>query len=179
MPERGLARSMVEAFVHFDLVAEGASGDAEVTREQDGWLVSLRGSEVLVPYEAEVAAQEEGVVFGTGLSELIDPGQWVLVASTYANRALEGGLFYAGEQADAERFEGVAADWRFAADAVAEALKFFSPDYAELPPDAFWSEMGRSLRESEPERLTRAKLESDLALYRRGLDDFLRLHGDR
>ncbi|MFC4116812.1 hypothetical protein [Nonomuraea zeae] len=180
MPEQGLARSLVEAYVYLDLTAPdgepGASRRAEVAQEADGWLVRLGETEVLVPYEAEAGTQEEDLTFGFGLSELIDPGQWVLIAGTYASRALESGLFFAADPSDTGGFDEVADGWQFAADAVAEALKFFPGDAAELPPDAFWSEMGRSLRESEPGRLTRAKLESDLAFYRQSLADFHRLH---
>ncbi|TMR99651.1 hypothetical protein [Nonomuraea basaltis] len=180
MPERGLARSLVESYVYLDLVAHGgetgASRQAVVTQEEDGWLLRLGDAEVLVPFEAEAGARQEELTFGFGLSELIDPGQWVLIAATYASRALEGGLLFAVDPSDAGAFDKVAADWRFAADAVAEALKFFPDGAAELAPEAFWSEMGRSLRESEPYRLTRRKLESDLAFYRQSLDDFRRLH---
>ncbi|GAA2299963.1 hypothetical protein GCM10010149_56180 [Nonomuraea roseoviolacea subsp. roseoviolacea] len=182
MPERGLARSLVEAYLHLDLLNHdgepGASRQATLTREPDGIIVTLGATEILVPYEAEAGAREEGALFGSGLSELIDPGQWALVATTYASRALEGALFAAADPSDDDLYESVATDWRFAADAVAEALKFFPPDEDELPPDAFWTELGRSVRESEPERLTRQKLESDLALYRKSLDDFHRLHAD-
>ncbi|MEV0146452.1 MULTISPECIES: hypothetical protein [unclassified Nonomuraea] len=182
MPERELARSLVEAYVYLDLVAHdgeaGASRRSSLAHEDDGLVVSLGGLEILVPYEAESAARELELIFGTGLSELIDPGQWVLIATTYANRALEGALLHAADPSDDRRYDGVVADWTFAADAVAEALKFFPPGAAELPPDAFWTELGRSVRESQPERVTRHKLESDLALYRRSLDDFLRLHSE-
>ncbi|NUP65055.1 MAG: hypothetical protein HOW71_23140 [Nonomuraea sp.] len=173
MPE--LARSLVEAYVYLDLVAQGGSGRATVAREPEGLLVRLGDVEILVPYEAEAAARESGLTYGSGLSELIDPGQWTLIAATYASRALEGGLFYAADP-DPERFDDVATGWRFAADAVAEALKFFPPGAADLPPGAFWSDLGRSVRESEPGRITRARLEDDLAFYRQSLDDFLRLH---
>ncbi|WP_336204543.1 hypothetical protein [Nonomuraea sp. LPB2021202275-12-8] len=176
MPERGLARSLVEAYLYFDLEAQGASREAVVVREEDGWVLRLGDAEVLVPAEAEAAAREQELTFGSGRSELIDPGQWVLVAATYASRALEGGLFFAADPSDAEGFGRVAAGWRFAADAVAQALEFFPEGGAELPLEAFWTEMGRALRESQPDRLSRRKLESDLAFYRQSLDDFRRLH---
>ncbi|MET7333763.1 hypothetical protein [Nonomuraea sp. NPDC005650] len=176
MPERGLARSLVEAYVYFDLVAGGGSHRAAVEQDEDSWVVRLGGTEVLVPQEAEDVARQAELTFGSGLSELIDPGQWVLIAATYASRALQGALFFAADPSDPEAYGKVEADWLFAADAVAEALKFFPADAAELPPDAFWSEMGRALRESEPHRVTRQKLEGDLAFYRRSLDDFHRLH---
>ncbi|MBT2228563.1 hypothetical protein [Nonomuraea sp. NEAU-A123] len=182
MPERGLGRSLVEAYVYLDLVAHdgepGASRRATLTREPDGIVVSLGALEILVPYEAEIGAREEGAIFGSGLSELIDPGQWILIAATYTSRALEGALFYAADPSGGHSYENVEADWSFAVGAVEEALKFFPPGAAELPPDTFWTESGRSVAESEPDRLTRRKLESDLALYRRSLDDFRRLHAE-
>jgi len=182
MPERGLGRSLVEAYVYLDLVAHdgepGASGQATLTREQDGIVVGLGALEILVPYEAEVGAREEGAVFGSGLSELIDPGQWILIAATYTSRALEGALFYAADPSGDHSYESVEADWRFAAGAVEEALKFFPPGVAELPADALWTESGRSVYESEPDRLTRRKLESDRAFYRQSLDDFRSLHAE-
>ncbi|MEV0381332.1 hypothetical protein [Nonomuraea sp. NPDC050643] len=175
MPERGVARSLVEAYVHLDLTT-GESERATVAEEPDGWVLSAGDVEVLVPYEAEDAAQLSGAVFGTGLSELLDPGQWVLVGATYAERALEGALYYAADPSDAEKYDAVAADWSFAAEAVAEALKFLADEDDEVPVAEFWTETGRSAREADPGRFTRAKLEGDLAFYRQSLDDFHRLH---
>ncbi len=175
MPEPGLARTLVEAFVYLDL---GCGSQDAVTEEvEDGWMVRLGDVEVLVPRESEAWAREQDLIFGAGLSELIDPGQWVLVATTYARRALEGALYFAADPSSAERFDEVASGWRFAAEAVAEALKFFPGGEDELVPDDFWTPAGRSLRESEPHRLTRRKLEKDLAFYRESLADFRRRHG--
>ncbi|GAA2828730.1 hypothetical protein [Nonomuraea rubra] len=177
MPEGGRARSLVEAYVHLDLVASGGSAQASVTEAPDGWLVRAGGLEVLVPYEAEQAARQSGTTFGAGVSELLDAGQWVRIGATYASRALESGLFFTADPSpDPARFHTVVADWSFAADAVAEALKFLPERAGELPPEAFWTEMGRSARDAEPGRFTRAKLESDLAFYRQSLADFRRLH---
>ncbi|UBU18567.1 hypothetical protein [Nonomuraea gerenzanensis] len=177
MPEPGQARSLVEAHVYLDLAVSGGSAQASVTETPDGWLVRAGGLEVPVPYEAEQAARRTGTTFGTGVSELLDPGQWTLIGATYASRALEGALFFTADPSpDPGRFQAVVADWSYAADALAEALKFL-PDGAEaLPPETFWTELGRSARDAEPERFTRAKLESDLAFYRQSLADFQRLH---
>ncbi|MFD1539843.1 hypothetical protein [Nonomuraea guangzhouensis] len=182
MPDRGLGRSLVEAYVYLDLVAHdgdpGASRQATLARQPDGIVVSLGALEVLVPYEAEIGAREQDAIFGSGLSELIDPGQWILIAATYTSRALEGALFHAADPSGDHSYENVETDWRFAESALEEALKFFPPGAAELPPDACWTESGRSVAEAEPDRLTRRKLESDLAFYRRSLDDFRRLHAE-
>ncbi|SEF89897.1 hypothetical protein SAMN05444920_101964 [Nonomuraea solani] len=176
MPERGTGRSLVEAYVHLDLMVSGASDRATVTDTPEGWVLRVEDVEVLVPYEAEETAQQAGAVFGTGLSELLDPGQWVLIAGTYASRALEEGLFYAAGPEDPEQFDAIAADWSFAAEAVAEALKFLPEGATELPVEEFWSEMGREARDAEPGQFTREKLEGDLAFFRQSLDDFHRLH---
>lgn len=177
----GPARSLVEAYVYLDLVAPGGSEQAAVADGDEGWLVRAGGVEVLVPYEAEEAARQSEATFGTGLSALLDPGQWVLVSATYASRALEGGLLLAEDPSDPEGLDAVAADWSFAADAVAEALKFVPEgDAGADGPDleSFWTEMGRSARDAAPGRFTRAKLESDLAFYRQSLADLHRLHAD-
>ncbi|TYB56159.1 hypothetical protein FXF51_44435 [Nonomuraea sp. PA05] len=177
MPEHGRARSLIEAHLYLDLVVSGGSAQASVSESPDGWLVRAGGVEVLVPYEAERTAKRSGVTFGAGVSELLDAGQWVLVGATYASRALEGGLFFAADPSpDPERFRAVVADWSFAADAVAEALKFLPEGAGELPREAFWTEMGTAARDAEPGRFTRVKLESDLAFYRQSLADFRRLH---
>ncbi|MEU8399783.1 hypothetical protein AB0C28_31765 [Nonomuraea sp. NPDC048892] len=177
----GPARSLVEAYVYLDLVAPGGSEQAAVADGSEGWLVRAGGVEVLVPYEAEETARQAEATFGTGLSALLDPGQWVLVASTYASRALEGGLLLAEDPSDPEGLDTVAADWSFAADAIAEALKFVPEGDAGADgpdPESFWTEMGRSARDAAPGRFTRAKLESDLAFYRQNLADLHRLHAD-
>ncbi|MEV4475598.1 hypothetical protein [Nonomuraea sp. NPDC049504] len=177
MPDAVMARSLVEAHVYLDLTVSGGSAGAEVIEVPDGWLVRAGGVEVPVSYAGEHAAREARTTFGTGRSELLDAGQWVLIGGTYASRALEGGLFHAACPADPQRVRAVETDWTYAADAVAEALKFLPEGAAALPSEAFWTEMGRSAREAEPGRFTRAKLESDLAFYRQSLADFRRLAG--
>ncbi|WP_051752732.1 hypothetical protein [Streptosporangium amethystogenes] len=178
----GPARSLVEAYVHLDLTVpgdgSGAADRAVLTEEQEGWRVRLDGAEVFVPYAAETEARREELTFGSGISELIDPGQWVLIGATYARRALEAALFFAADPSSDERYRAIVSDWRFAADAVLEALKFVPEGAGELPEVSFWTEMGRAAYESEPARFTRARLEDDLAYYRTALDDFLRLHAE-
>ncbi|NJP91725.1 hypothetical protein HCN51_20060 [Nonomuraea sp. FMUSA5-5] len=173
MPESARARSLAEARVYLDLVVPGGSAQASVDEVPGGRVVRAGGVEVLVPDEAEQA----GTAFGAGVSELLDAGQWVMVGATYASRALESGLYYTADLSpDPERFRAVVAEWSLAADAVSEALKFLPDGAEELPREAFWTEMGRSARDAEPGRFTRAKLESDLAFFRQSLADFRRLH---
>ncbi|WP_084517817.1 hypothetical protein [Microtetraspora niveoalba] len=176
----GPARSLVEAYVYLDLAAApgggGAAGHAVLSEEEDGWRVRLADAEVFVPYVAEAEARREELTFGSGVSELIDPGQWVLIGATYARRALEAALFFAADPSSDETYMNVVTDWRFAADAVAEALKFVPDDADALPEASFWTETGREAYEREPARFTRARMEDDLAYYRTSLDDFVRLH---
>ncbi|MFG1694882.1 hypothetical protein [Nonomuraea sp. NPDC049309] len=179
MLDGATARSLAEARIYLDLTVAGGSAGASVIEVPDGWLVRAGGVEVPVSYEGEHAARRSGVTFGTGVSELLDAGQWVLVGGTYASRALEGQIHYVAGPPDPERFRAVEADWTFAADAMAEALKFLPEGAAELPPEAFWSDMGRSAREADPGRFTRAKLESDHAFFRQSLEDFRRIAGNR
>ncbi|MFI6452359.1 hypothetical protein ACIBF6_12445 [Streptosporangium amethystogenes] len=178
----GPARSLVEAYVHLDLTAPGegpgAAERAVLTEEQEGWRVRLDDGEVFVPYAAETEARRAELTFGSGISELIDPGQWVLVGATYARRALEAAIFFAVDPSSDGRYEAIVSDWRFAADAVLEALKFMPEGAGELPAASFWTEPGRAAYRSEPARFTRARLEDDLAYYRAALDDFLRLHAE-
>jgi hypothetical protein len=154
------------------------SRQAVLSEEEDAWRVRLGDVDVLVPYASANAARSEDLTFGPGISELIDPGQWALVAVTYANRALEEAFFFAADSSDDAQYESIAAGWRFAADAVAEALKFLPDEADELPAEEFWTEMGRSAREDEPQRFTRATLKQDLAYYRQCLTDFYRLHAE-
>src|SRR5690606_37647384 len=166
MPEPGLARTLAAAFVYLDL--GGGSQDAVTEEVEDGWMVRLGDVAVLVPRESEAWARGQG---------LIGPGRGVLVGPPCGRRALEGALYFAAGPSRAERLAEVASGWRFAAEAVAEALKFFPGGEDELVPDDFWTPAGRSLRGSEPHRLTRRKLEKDLAFYRESLADFRRRHG--
>ncbi|MCC5576512.1 hypothetical protein IMZ11_12805 [Microtetraspora sp. AC03309] len=178
----GPARSLVEAYVHLDLTVLGgernAAEHAVLTEEEDGWRVTLDDAEVVVPYAAEVEARRDDLTFGSGISELVDPGQWVLVGATYARRALEAALFFAADPSSDEQYMDIVTHWRFAADAVTEALKFVPDDADALSEASFWTEMGREAYEREPARFTRARMEDDLAYYRTSLDDFLRLHAE-
>ncbi|WP_049576835.1 hypothetical protein [Nonomuraea sp. SBT364] len=95
MPDR--ARSLVEAYVYLDLMTLGEPGEPVLTEERDAWRIRHGDVEVVVPYASEHEARQGDLTFGSGLSTLIDAGQWVLIATTYADRALEGALMYAKE----------------------------------------------------------------------------------
>lgn len=180
MPERGLARSLTEGYIYLDLTVEAAEPNAveraTLTEGELSWTLRLDGVEVEVPFLGEAAVRLDELSFGEGISELIDAGQWVFVAETYARRALSQDLSYAVNPGDDELFEAVAEGWEYAADAVAEALKFVPPEAGALPDEAFWTPMGRALRAANPERFTVDRLQDDQAFYRQNLEDFWQTH---
>jgi hypothetical protein len=193
---------LIEAFLYLDLTAHGpdlaqspdaaqspdfttldhdpasVSRQAVLTEEEDAWRVRLGDVEVLVRYASESEARSEDLTFGSGLSEVIDPGQWALIAVTYGNRALEASFFFAADSSDDAQYESITADWRFAADAVAEALKFLPDDADDLPAEEFWTKAGQAARQEDPERFTRSALEQELTYYRQSLTDFRHLHAE-
>jgi hypothetical protein len=189
------ARTLAEAhlYISLTLAEEGAGDDAgrdgrsetALTEGPDAWTVRRDGSaggpsiEVLVRYETEAEAQRDGLRFGTGVSTLVDAGQWLQIAAVYARRARRESLFFAEDPADDERYLGIVEGWALARDATIEAVKFLHDDADELSADAFWTEMGRSAREESPERFTQDRLESDIAFCEQSLEDFRRLHGVR
>jgi hypothetical protein len=99
----------------------------------------------------------------------------VLVAETYARRALTADLAYTGEPGQDR--DSVELNWEFAADAVSEALKFLPEGAEDVPEAGVWSDLGTRTRAQNPQMLTRSKLIDDLQYYRGTLDDFRTLYG--
>lgn len=179
------ARTLAEAHTYLGLQAAaqqaaGSTVDQTVTTESEhGWTLTWADRvTVQVEYASEQAARAVGSHYGLGVSPLIDAAQWVLIADTYAERAVAATTGSGGET-DGETDAGaeVEADWLAAAEAVDEALKFFAdrddqrrPEQ-QLPETAVWTEQGRRFAESRPERLTRDRLLDDLEYYRGVLDD--------
>ena len=75
-------------------------------------------------------------------SELLDPGQWMMVADMAASR--EGG--------------STPEDLELAAAAVDEAIKFVPPDADDIPATAFHSRVGREAYQRMPGRFRRGRL---------------------
>jgi hypothetical protein len=178
------ARTLAEANIYLSVMA--AADDApdaakpgppetSLTEGQDAWTVHSDVGEVAVPYSSEDASRTIGARFGLGVSLLVDAGMWVRAAGVYARRALEADLAYTGQPGQ-DRHE-VELNWEFAADAMAEALKFLPDGADELPEQAFWSEFGVRVHEESPELFTRPKLLDDLDYYRGTLEDFRSLYG--
>jgi hypothetical protein len=174
------ARTLAEAHIYASVMAAAeapaASDFAESLVEgAEVWTVNVRGYEIEVPYASEQAARQVGARFGLGVSQLVDAGQWVLVATTYARRALDLDLAY-DNGPESER-RSIELNWMFAADALAEAVKFLPADAAQIPADVLWSELGRQTYQQQPALFEREKLIDDLEYYRGTLDDFRALHG--
>jgi hypothetical protein len=179
------ARTLAEAQTYLSLLA--AADDApdaarpgppetSLTEGEEAWTVHSELSDLAVPYVSEHAARNLGVIFGLGVSQLVDAGQWILVAGTYARRALDADLAYTGEPGQDRTT--VELNWQFAAEAIGEALKFLPEDADRLPDEAFWSDLGVQLQREQPQRITRAQLTDDQEYYTGTLEDFRLLYGE-
>jgi hypothetical protein len=84
----------------------------------------------------------DGVDFGgSDPSRLLDPGEWLAVADEYAALDPPG-------------------EFDVAAGSVDEVLKFIPAGGDAVPGDAFHSERGRAIRDRDPDRFQRARLEA-------------------
>jgi hypothetical protein len=79
-------------------------------------------------------------------SELLDPGEWMLIADEHAKRT-----------------PGSPRDLAVALAAIEEVLKFADSD--RVPVEAFTSERGRAAYDAEPGRFRRIRLEAVAAAY--------------
>ncbi|WP_405063932.1 hypothetical protein OG474_20425 [Kribbella sp. NBC_01505] len=95
-----------------------------------------------------------GAFGGSEPSELIDAGQWLALADELASRVPKD-----EPAARAERLGWAAA-------AVDEVLKFVPAGEDDVPDWAFWTTDGRSVRDEQPGRFRRPRLEVVLATYR-------------
>ena len=99
-------------------------------------------------------------------SELLDAGEWLLVADAYGSTDTDpaGLSTIAREQART--------DLAAAAAALDEVLKFLPAGADEVPEPAFWSAQGRAVRDAEPGRFRRVRLEAARQVYRTALAAF-------
>lgn len=165
------ARTLAEAHVYVNLLqAEGLPPvDTTLTEGAQAWTLSHGPVEVTVPYRSEQLSRTSEVTFGIGESTLVDAAQWVLVAATFARRALEGDLRPPGTPVEVREVER---DWTFAAEAQGEALKLLVHS-----PTPIWSEQGRQAVAEDPGSYAPQQVAEDHAYYRGTLDDFRALHG--
>ncbi|WP_280398755.1 hypothetical protein [Nocardia carnea] len=176
------ARTLVEARTYLSLLA-AAAGAAEqgppatsLIEGREAWTVQSAFGDVAVPYLSEDVSWKIGALYGLGISQLIDAGQWILVAETFASRALEASMSYAGRP-DQDRTI-VEQNWQFAAEALGEAMKFLPEGAQRLPERVFWSGLGERFAHEHPDRITRAQLVEDYEFYTGALDDFRVLYGE-
>lgn len=160
------ARTLAEAALFVNLSAGDV--EPELTEGAQAWTMIVGEIEIEIPYRSEAEARQSGERFGFGLSELIDAGQWYLIAQEYAGRAVHDDLgFAAGEE---ELAEGARLNWEYARDATMEVAKFLSPGVEAVPAGAFWTSDGRQAWHDDPARFTRARLTDDISFYQENLD---------
>ncbi|WP_240780015.1 hypothetical protein [Nonomuraea zeae] len=86
-------------------------------------------------------------------SQLLDAGEWMWVADLTAGNV-------PSDPANAQRALSMARS------AVEEVLKFIPEGQEEVPQDAFWSARGQEVRDAEPPRFRRDRLEVVRDTYR-------------
>jgi hypothetical protein len=177
------ARTLAEAEVYLSVLATAveaprvtATPEVSRTEGEDAWTVSSPAGEVQVLYRTEEAARLSEARFGLGNSLLLDAGDWVQLASVWAQRAQDADLEYTGQPGQDRK--PVELNWEFARDAMAEALKFLPDGVDEIPDEGFWTELGLRTHELDRELFTRAKLTEDYEFYRDTLIDFRKLYGE-
>ena len=87
-------------------------------------------------------------------STIIDAGQWLRSADRILAATPSNVLGVSEEEWQARRFL-----FKAAAESVAEVLKFIPAGTDDVPPQGFWTEEGRAVHETSPERFHRAPLE--------------------
>ncbi len=189
------ARTLAEAQVYFALMRitgpdapplpESPDSTLEGTTRTEGeqeWTLSYGTEdegriELAVPYGSEDVARRAGVIFGLGVSQLIDAAQWVMVAQVFARRAFDRDFSLTDGTGTPQQRRLVELDWEYAAEAQGEALKFVPEGAEVLPPAAVWSELGERALAEQPDNLVPAKIADDHEFYRGTLVDFQMLHG--
>lgn len=175
------ARTLAEATTYLSLVAASDTArhsrhETSLTEGTEAWTVHSALGDVAVRYQSEDVSRRLGVVYGLGVSQLIDAGQWIMISQTFARRALEADMAYTAQPGQDRAT--VELNWQFAAEAVGEAMKFLPAGADRLPKEAFWSELGEQFAREQPAGITRAKLVDDYEYYTGTLDDFRQLYGE-
>jgi hypothetical protein len=102
----------------------------------------------LPPKQRPIGTQVE--FGGSDPSRLLDPGEWMAISEYYAKLD-----------------PGTPDDLDIARAALEEVIKFVPPGADSVPDDAFWSARGRAVRDREPGRFRRARLEAVVEAYRK------------
>ena len=119
------------------------------------------------------------VRYGKGAepSRLIDCGEWLGVSELYAT-AGEQHLAGFGDEPDDEDLTRGYYLLTSALSSLDEVMKFLPDGAAEVPEGAFWSQAGRMVYESSPERFTRDALTDERAALRARLAEFEQRYGE-
>jgi len=160
-----LARTVKEAHLYIELhacecgeseVRHGphgtGQGDGYWTSEYDLTCVSCGAERKFVFRAPDSPALIDGYG-GPEPSEIIDAGQWLILADLVASRVPVEPV--AGREA-----------LDFAVAAMEEILKFVPGQEPFVPDSAFWTPEGRAERDKEPGRFWRPRLEIVVASYR-------------
>lgn len=176
-----LARTNAEAHAYMDL---NPCRCGDPTRPADSAVFNLDGvlasryagacpacgrqREFLFRLPEDIVAVPFGVVaFGDGTpSELLDPGEWLLIADRYAGSVPADTTVL--DPQDARRARRLLAH---ADAAMGEVLAFVPAGGDAVPPEAFRSERSRGMYATEPGRFSRLRLEAVRGAYRGMLDE--------
>ena len=173
------ARTRDEAHLYMDL-SPCDCGEVDVTwhsalADEDGALVrrysgtcpgcgTAREFRFAAPERPGLPGPDQAVYFGgDDASQLLDPGEWLLVAELCAEA---GSQPASGAAERAEARESLA----IAVAAIEEVLKFVPAGRDAVPDVAFWSARGRQVRDREPGRFERRRLVLVRDAYQDALD---------
>jgi SMI1-KNR4 cell-wall/A nuclease of the HNH/ENDO VII superfamily with conserved WHH len=172
--EPPFARSDAEADLYVRL-HPCACGEAEFApviglgEDAGGWLLQYSGRCVACGayrqfrFRQQVAPSWPGDdqwAAGTRPSELLDAGEWLVVADALVeDYPVEDGRLVADNPGQ------LRGDLMMAAAAVDEALKFLPKNAAAVPSSGFWSEHSLEMRDADPGRFDRDRLEAVRAAY--------------
>ncbi len=97
---------------------------------------------------------------GAEPSKIIDAGQWLATADRYAKAVP------AAKPSSPEERQRALRLMQQALAAEEEVLKFIPPGADEVPPTAFWTPDGKAVRDREPGRFRKLRLEAVVGVYR-------------
>lgn len=176
-----LARRLNEAYLYLDIQECTTCGSRLLEPERTATLGEVDGQPVTwIPTVCAhcgatdeyvfrrppkpLTADEFGRFGGAEPSELLDPGQWLLLAD-----GLTEDIPDAPEELTGEGREDLRDRVEFAADAVVEAMKFLRKDDDAVSAFAFWTTQGYGMYADSRWRFERDRLAAQLDGYRQTL----------
>lgn len=171
------ARSIREARLYLQLHL--CSCDYPILDQVDHWLEKRDGVFVAVyegqcgrcsgsgRYEFELETRERArypAIGGSTSSRIIDPGEFLWLSERGASEVPVDVTGLSKEELRVARYL-----MQRAVVMLEEVLKFIPEGADEVPESAFFSDLGRSLREESPERFHREEINTRLAYYHSGM----------